>query len=107
MMKLELVVHMDTEGARNENVTDTDNLVAMNELAVLLVGEDMQTAGMGKLVLLRKDMEVGDMDLYHQAVAAVRKLEEEVADNHYKGMACYYCTDNYPSISLQYSVMIK
>lgn len=98
---------MDMEGARNENVTDTDNLMAMNKMVVLRVGEDMQMAGMGKLVLLHKDMEVDDMDLYHQAVVGVRRLVEEVADNYYKGIACYCCTDNYPSISLQYNVMIK
>lgn len=101
MMKQEQGVHMDIEGARNENATGTDNLMAMNEMVVLLVGEDMQVVGMGKLVLLHTDMEIGDMDLHHQAVEAVRKLEE-VADNHYKGMGCYYCTGNYPSISLQY-----
>lgn len=87
-MNQEQGVRMDTEGARNENVTDTDNLMAMNEMVVLPAGEHMQMAGMGKLFLLRKDMEVGDMDLYHQAVEAVRKLEEEVADNCYNGMAC-------------------
>lgn len=41
MMKQEQGVHMDIEGARNENATGTDNLMAMNEMVALLVGEDM------------------------------------------------------------------